>query len=66
MRDSGIEKATIIITPTTIVNIDNDPVIGNDDKSQKTTLVKWSCSLGRNCSFSDCIYSRAKMDSFKK
>ena len=70
MKDSSKldgEKSTVIITPTTIVNIDEDPVIGKDrDGSQKTTLVKWSCSLGKSCTFSHCVYSRAKVEYSKK
>jgi len=66
-NSNGQEKLTVIITPTTIVNIDEDPVIGKDrDGSQKTTLVKWSCSLGKSCIFSHCVYSRAKAEYSKK
>jgi hypothetical protein len=70
IKDSGnkvCDKVTVIITPTTIVNIDDDTELGKErDEFRKTTLVKWSCSLGRSCSFFDCIYSRSKTEFTKR
>jgi hypothetical protein len=47
-KDKELQKATVWLAPTTITQTQDD----------KTTLIKWSCSLGKSCEFAECIYAK--------
>lgn len=49
-KNGEISKVTIWLAPTTITLTPDE----------KTTLIKWSCSLGKSCEYRDCIYAKVR------